>query len=110
MTLNEYQQSAAEFMNKDIGSAEQLLHALFGMASEVGELHGIYQKFYQGHPIDEEHCMKELGDILWMISEYATVMGISLNDVAHMNIAKLTARYPDGFRVADSLNRKEGDI
>ena len=26
------------------------------------------------------------------------------------NIAKLVARYPDGFKEEDSLNREEGDI
>jgi hypothetical protein len=26
------------------------------------------------------------------------------------NIAKLMARYPDGFKEEDSLNREEGDI
>lgn len=109
MTLNEYQQIAA----RTISSENPLImehHALHGMASEVGELHGIYQKQYQGHSFTEEHLKKEPGDILWMLAEYATARSWTLEEVASMNIEKLKARYPDGFDPERSLHREEGDI
>ena len=80
------------------------------MASEVGELHSLYQKVYQGHEFDGEHAKKEVGDILWFIAEYCTAMGWQLEDVMEMNIEKLKARYPKGFEAERSLNRVEGDI
>jgi NTP pyrophosphatase (non-canonical NTP hydrolase) len=86
------------------------MHALHGMCGEIGELHSLYQKMYQGHQFDKEHAMKELGDLLWFVAEYCTACDITLEDVAKANIAKLNARYPEGFEADKSLHRKEGDI
>ena len=86
------------------------MHALHGMVGEIGELHSLYQKVYQGHEFDGEHAKKEVGDILWFIAEYCTAMGWQLEDVMEMNIEKLKARYPKGFEAERSLNRVEGDI
>lgn len=110
MTLNEYQSLAARTMNTSLSFEETAHHALHGMASEVGEIHGLYQKFYQGHEMDAEHVKKEVGDLLWMIAEFCSVHGWKMGDVAQMNIDKLNARYPHGFCTERSLNRKEGDV
>ena len=110
MTLNEYQLLAQRTMNKELTHEETSRHALHGMCSEVGEVHGQYQKFYQGHEMDAEHVKKEVGDLLWMIAEFCTVNGWKMDDVAQMNIDKLKARYPDGFAVENSLHRAEGDV
>ena len=88
MTLNKYQALAARTINKDLNPDEVELHALLGMASEIGEIHGIYQKEYQGHEVDKLEVKKELGDLLWFIAE-------------------LMKRYPKGFEEARSLNREE---
>ena len=110
MTVNEYQKLAARTINQNLKEGEQSLHALFGMASEVGELQGIFQKYYQGHPMDQEHMKKELGDILWMIAEFCTAYGWDLEEIAQMNIDKLKARYPEGFSGYNSQHRKAGDV
>ena len=110
MTLNEYQELAARTINPKLMSRQKIFHALFGIASEVGELSGLFQKKLQGHDIDEEHLMKECGDILWMLAELLTAKGYTLDDVARMNIAKLKARYPDGFDTEHSLHRGAGDV
>lgn len=110
MNMNEYQKLAARTINNDLNCADKESHALHGMVSEVGELHGIYQKMYQGHDIDREHVKKELGDLLWFIAEYCTVYGWELDEIAQMNIDKLKARYPDGFDAEKSLHRASGDI
>lgn len=109
MTLNEYQTLAARTIATD-DMCEMVAHALSGVVAEVGELHSLYQKIYQGHPFDEEHAKKETGDILWMIAEYCTAMGWNLGDVAQLNIDKLKARYPDGFSADRSLHRADGDV
>ena len=110
MTLNEYQELAARTINPTLTVQEQTEHALFGIASEVGELNGLFQKRLQGHVIDEEHLLKECGDILWMLAEILTARDHTLEDVACMNIAKLKARYPDGFDAEHSLHRGAGDV
>lgn len=110
MTGNEYQKLASRTINDELTPTEQELHALHGIVGEVGELHSIYQKVYQGHIIDWDHIKKELGDLLWFIAEYCTVYDWNLDDIMQMNIDKLKARYPEGFDIVHSLYRKDGDI
>jgi len=109
-SLDDYQKDAARTIPTPNEPGAMKNHALFGLCSEVGELHGLYQKLYQGHKFDKDHAKKELGDILWMVAEYATAMGWSLEDVAKTNIEKLQKRYPDGFDSDKSLHREEGDV
>lgn len=110
MTLDEYQEKAARTIDRELSLQNLKHHALHGLSSEVGEIHDIYQKHYQGHPLDEAHLQNEVGDLLWFIAEYCTAHGWQLSDVAQSNIDKLIARYPDGFDPERSLHRREGDI
>lgn len=107
---NEYQRLAARTINNDLTRAEQAHHALHGMVSEIGEIHGLYQKVFQGHDIDPEHLKKEAGDLCWFVAEFCTANHWHIADVFKENIEKLKARYPEGFESERSLNRKEGDI
>ena len=110
MTLNEYQALALRTINPELTVSQQVRHALFGIASETGELLGLYQKSMQGHEFNDEHMLKKCGDILWMMAELLTANGYTLDDVARMNIDKLKARYPDGFDAEHSIHRGAGDI
>lgn len=110
MTGNEYQYLASRTINNNLTVRDMELHAMHGMAGEIGELHSIYQKEYQGHDVDLEHIKKELGDLLWFIAEYCTSYDWNLEEIMQKNIDKLKARYPEGFEYEKSLNRKEGDI
>ena len=110
LTANQYQALAARTMNHELDWTDQEMHALHGMAGEVGELNSIYQKSYQGHPTSIEHLKKELGDLLWFVAKYCTAMGWTLEEIMLLNIEKLRARYPEGFDAEHSLNRAEGDI
>lgn len=110
MDMNEYQELAARTMNLALTFEEASRHALHGMAAEVGEIHGLFQKFYQGHPMSVDQVQKEVGDCLWMLAEFCTVHGWKLGDIAQKNIDKLKARYPDGFDPDKSLHRKAGDV
>ena len=107
---NKYQQLAARTIRANATQNEKTYHALHGMVGEIGELHSIYQKKYQGHAMQEEHLKKELGDLLWFVAEYCTANGWNLEDIMQMNIDKLKARYPEGFNEEQSLHRKAGDI
>ena len=110
LTLDEYQLLSSRTIGTDFTPIMMAGHALHGMVSEIGELHGLYQKAYQGHPMDDEHVMKEVGDVLWFLAEYCTGRGWHLGDIAMKNVNKLKARYPDGFEAEKSLNRKDGDV
>lgn len=110
MTGNEYQALAARTINQDLLVWQKELHALHGMVGEIGEIHSICQKMFQGHEFDQEHMKKEVGDLLWFVAEYCTTQGWNLEDVMQLNIDKLKARFPEGFEVDKSINRKEGDI
>ena len=110
MTGSAYQKLAARTMRKEFSDSMSEHHALHGMVSEIGELHGIYQTAYQGHKLDEEHAKKEVGDLLWFIAEYCTANGWNLDDIMEMNINKLIERYPEGFDPERSLHRAAGDI
>lgn len=110
ITGNEYQRLAARTIRKDMPWTDGEMHALHGMVGEIGELHSLYQKVYQGHCFCDDHAMKELGDLMWFIAEYCTINGWDLEDVMQRNIDKLIARYPEGFEAEKSLHRAEGDI
>ena len=111
MTPNEYQKLAMRTCNLLHSPLDDMAcHAVFGLTSEAGEVAGLFQKRYQGHELDEEHLMKEIGDCLWMIAELCTAYGFSLEDVMQLNIDKLRARYPNGFDTEKSLHRADGDV
>lgn len=110
MTGNEYQRLASRTINQNMSKAEQEYHALHGMVSEIGELHGIYQKEFQGHiEATDEHKKKEVGDLIWFIAEYCTTQDWDLDDVMQLNIDKLKKRFPYGFDPERSLHREVGD-
>lgn len=94
----------------DIQISGQLLHAVLGLNSEAGEIAGLIQKNFQGHTLDRQHLMKELGDCMWFIAEICDFFDISMETVMEMNIEKLRNRYPVGFDTNKSKNREEGDI
>ena len=110
MNFNEYQRLAYRTVADKDNVVEMEFHALHGMVGEIGELHSLYQKVYQGHKFDETHAKKELGDLLWFVAEYCSAKGWDMGEVAQLNIEKLKARFPEGFSAERSINRKEGDI
>lgn len=107
MRIDEYQTLAARTINENLTDVEMILHALHGLSAEVGELHGIYQKSYQGHEVNEADLKKEVGDIAWMLAEFCTAKGWELEDICQMNIDKLRKRYPSGFSAERSIHREE---
>jgi len=94
---------------------ERLLTAAVGMSAEAGEFTEIIKKIvFQGKPVTEEnlfHLKRELGDIMWYVSQACIGLDISIEEVIQMNFEKLSARYPEGaFSIERSENRVEGDL
>jgi len=92
----------------------QLLTASIGMQAESGEFSEVIKKIiFQGREYNEDerfHLMRELGDVLWYWVQGCTALGYTPQEVMEENIRKLESRYPNGFEVAMSENRQEGDI
>ena len=63
---------------------------------------------WQGHCIDVDYVIKELGDILFYFTSMCNCVGTDIDEVRKLNIEKLTKRYPDGvFDRERSINRDE---
>jgi len=86
--------------------------AALGLSGESGEIADHIKKImFHGHPLDDatrDKIAKELGDILWYCAMGARGIGLSLGDIATMNVEKLKKRYPEGFSSENSLNRPHG--
>lgn len=108
MTINEYQQLAMTTLNPALSKDEILINGVMGLCGESGEAIDIVKKWFaQGHELDREKLIKELGDVAWYLAEIAHAIGVPLEDVLQRNIDKLKERYPDGFKTKDSINRKD---
>ena len=110
MKVNEYQKLAMTILNPALDKKDVLINSVMGLCGESGEAIDIVKKWMaQGHELDKEHLVKELGDIAWYLAEAATALDISLEDVFKGNIDKLKSRYPEGFETQKSLIRTEED-
>lgn len=110
MTLDEYQaetlRTAARSGEGEISNAFDLTVRSLGLCGEAGEFADLVKKFVgHGHEFDRVKAVKELGDVLWYVATLADVLGVTLDVVAQQNIAKLRARYPNGFSSEASKNR-----
>lgn len=108
MTINEYQKLAMTTLNPELDKKDILINGVMGLCGESGEVIDIVKKHLaQGHELDREKIIKELGDVAWYMAEIATVLDVELEEVLTLNIEKLKKRYPEGFSTEKSLNREE---
>ena len=54
---------------------------------------------------DRDLLKKEIGDVLWYLSQFATELGLSLDDVAVANIEKLRSRQQRGVLTGSGDSR-----
>lgn len=108
MTINEYQKLAMTTLNPKLDKKDILINGVMGLCGESGEVIDIVKKHLaQGHELDKEKIIKELGDVAWYMAEIATVLEVDLEDVLIQNIEKLKKRYPEGFDTEKSIHRAE---
>lgn len=77
------------------------VYPTLGLAGESGEVAEKIKKVIRdkGGVIDDETremLKKELGDVLWYVSQMASELGLSLDEVAEGNIEKLFSRLERG--------------
>ena len=74
------------------------------LGGEVGELQNSFKKAmrdenYPTVPLRAErrlHLLLELGDVLWYLAATAAEFGVTLEEIAGMNAAKLAKREANG--------------
>lgn len=95
LTLDQYQELAAS-TDLDRDSTDPMV-PLLGLAGEVGSLATEYKKRVrpggQSYVGFEQAVPIELGDILWYLATLARRAGLTLSEVAHLNLSKTRDRY-----------------
>ncbi len=111
MQVNEYQKLAMTTLNPALSRKEVLINGVMGLCGESGEAIDIVKKWLaQGHALDKEHLIRELGDIAWYLAETAMALDVDLETVFQCNLDKLKQRYPEGFHTEQSVQRLQGDL
>jgi NTP pyrophosphatase (non-canonical NTP hydrolase) len=109
MNFTDYQQkSRATAKYPVIGHG--VIYPTLGLTNEAGEVAGKIKKVFRdkdGIISDEtrETLKAELGDVLWYLSQTATELGLSLDEIAEYNIAKLLDRQARGKIQGDGDHR-----
>lgn len=84
------------------------LHAVLGIDTESAEL----LELLRASPIMDAPSLKkkiqdEAGDLLWYVALLLKTAGIDFEQAFEKNIAKLKARYPEGFSQEAAVHRDE---
>lgn len=108
MDFNEYQQQAATTATYPQSKAIEYL--ALGLNGEAGEVAEKIKKVIRdnGRVISYEkklEIVKELGDVLWYVSEFARQLDVNLDNVAETNLTKLFKRKQEGKLGGSGDNR-----
>lgn len=107
MQANDYQKEALRTASS-IKEEDLILNGALGLSGESGEVADIIKKYmFQGHELDKEKLIDELGDVCWYIAILAKGLNVELDEVLLHNVEKLRRRYPKGFNAQKSINRDE---
>lgn len=107
ITPDYYQKLCRRTQNESLTNFEKTNHALFGLASETGEIHSLFQHMYQGKSVDKDKVVDECGDLCWFLCELLDTFHVDFSDVLKYNIDKLKKRFPNGFDAERSDKRHE---
>jgi NTP pyrophosphatase (non-canonical NTP hydrolase) len=109
MDLTEYQRRArGTAAYPVIGNA--VIYPTLGLTNEAGEVAGKIKKIFRDRggvftEADLVALKAELGDVLWYLAQVATELGLSLDEIAEYNIAKLLDRQARGKIQGDGDQR-----
>ena len=104
-----------DYLNSKNVEVSRLFTAGIGLSGEVGEFNEIIKKImFQAKTFDSvthEHMKKELGDIMWYVTQACLALKVDLSDVIIANKEKLSKRFPEKkFSVKENEKRKLGDV
>ena len=109
MDFNVYQKKSRKTAGyPDIG--HPVIYPTLGLVNEAGEVAGKIKKVFRdkdGQISEEtrEALKAELGDVLWYITQVATELNLTLDEIAEYNISKLYDRLERGKIKGDGDNR-----
>ena len=101
LSFNDYQERTADTaIYPGQGDVMGLAYVGLGLG-EAGEVQGKIKKVLRddaGQITDEKRAAiaKELGDMLWYVSQTASELGVNLGDIAQANLDKLAGRKERG--------------
>ncbi len=109
LTFSDYQAWAKTIAIYPVIS-HPVIYPTLGLSDEAGEVSGKIKKIFRDKggtfaPEDIVDIKKELGDVLWYLSQIATELDISLEEVALVNKAKLESRKDRGVLQGSGDNR-----
>ena len=104
-----------DYLNSKNVEVSRLFTAGIGLSGEVGEFNEIIKKImFQAKTFDSvthEHMKKELGDIMWYVTQACLALKVDLSDVIIANKEKLSKRFPEKkFSIKENEKRKLGDV
>jgi NTP pyrophosphatase (non-canonical NTP hydrolase) len=99
MDLNAYQDAARR--TAIYAEHHRVIYPALGLASEAGEVAGKIKKVLRDQGGDfaqapTDALKDELGDVLWYVAVLAGDLGLSLDQIARDNLAKLQSRRERG--------------
>jgi NTP pyrophosphatase (non-canonical NTP hydrolase) len=109
MNFEEYQKKS-RVTAKYPDAGNNFIYPTLGLSGEAGEVAEKIKKVIRDKNgvVDEgtkRNIEKELGDVLWYVSQLATELGLSLNKIGQENIEKLYSRMERGKLSGSGDNR-----
>jgi NTP pyrophosphatase (non-canonical NTP hydrolase) len=94
MNFNEYQDESTKTVLPSIQGKPE--YFALGLCGESGEVAEKIKKMIRDGNLDTENLAKELGDVLWYLSQLSACFDLKLEEIADMNIKKLKSRQSRG--------------
>src|SRR5512135_2422982 len=87
-----------------------VIYPTLGLTNEAGEVSGKIKKIFRDKDgiigeAERSALKAELGDVLWYLAQVSTELGLSLDEIAENNIAKLLDRQMRGKIQGEGDNR-----
>lgn len=97
MDFKEYQKKSKKTDLGTVVKNSEIVYYALGLCDESGEVAGKIKKLYRDFDgeINEEQKIeiaKEIGDVIWYLSQLCTKLNLDFEEVANMNIEKLYSR------------------
>lgn len=90
---------------------DRIVYNTMSLAGEAGEIIEIVKKaiFQQNRELTTQEIEKikdEVSDEFWFQAALCDTIGLNFEDIMKHNLIKLNKRYPNGFSIEESINRK----
>ena len=103
MDFKEYQRKAVSFALYP--ATHKVLYPTLGLCGESGEVAEKVKKQVRDGVFNRLEVAKELGDVLWYLTNVCNDIGYSLDEIAVLNINKLNSRKERGTLQGSGDNR-----